>query len=147
MGSYSRETKQRRKYMNLITILTLGLCGRTKPEVIPVGPKLYKPYIGDIWELKDHSKWITPLPETINRIEILNISRTCGIVLYKHDTISGDTDTSLAFKLKHEITIEYLHLNYKLHSSEVRKVQKIIQDAKFAYNPKNPHRPIDGGPR
>lgn len=118
--------------MKLITLLTLGLCGRTKPKVIPIGPKVYKPLIGDVWQQKDYSEWVTPKPETINQIEILNVSRDGLKVLFKNVLINGEcikqAERTVVYKKQHEMTLVLLQQEYDMKHSPKRAMTVLRKD-------------------
>jgi len=109
--------------MKLLTVLTLGLY-KTKPAMTVKKSSVKKPlrpFIEDVWQLKDHSEWITPLPETITRIEILNVSRDGDKVLCRKIIQDGK---AVSVKLKQEMLMCTLHSMYRLYESPLRTRSK-----------------------
>ena len=112
--------------MNVLTILTLGLY-QVKPAIVkkPLVKKPLRPFIDDVWQLKDHSEWVTPLPETITRIEILNVSRDGDKVLCRKIIQNGK---SVPVKVKKEMLMCTLHSMYQLQDSPVRTRSKLERE-------------------
>jgi hypothetical protein len=117
--------------MKLITILTLGLCGRTKPEIIPVVPTVCKPLIGDIWQKIDDGEWITPQPKDINKLEIVNVSSDGTKILYKWRVVKGQ---STIHPYTNDMAMFHLYDAFKMVHSPRRALRKIENDFRNGKN-------------
>jgi hypothetical protein len=106
--------------MKLITILTLGLCGRTK-NVLPITSTV-KVRIGQEWTYinKGDEKWVVPIGgENLVVVKITNISKDGTEVMWQFKILNGKPEVGTLKSFSNNI--DWLKRNYRLSKCVIPK--------------------------
>jgi hypothetical protein len=106
--------------MKLITILTLGLCGRTN-NFPPFTPTV-KVRIGQEWTYinDEDAKWVAPIyDEKTSVIKITNVSKNGKEVMYQFKILNGKPEVGSLKSFSNNI--DWLKINYRLSKCVIPK--------------------------